>query len=528
MMFIMNYTKASQNYEPALSQQPPKGRFSVNLAANVANFVVSTLLGLWFTPYLIHHLGVAAYGLIPLATTVTSYLGLFTISLNGAVGRFLTIALEQNDNATANRIFNTSLVGSMTIVILLLVPTLWLSTHAAWFFSVPKGYEQQFSWLFLCTIGMFLLSTLSSAFSVSSFCRNRFDLSNIVNIAASIVRVGVVVALFKLFVPSVWHIGAGMVVAGTLGIVGSTAIWRYLTPMLKIRPNLFSMQALRSLVGTGGWMAVNQIGTLLYLSIDLIVVNKLLGADAGGRYGALMQWSALLRGIAGTLAGVFGPTILAFYAHDDVLGLVHYARQSVKFLGLMIALPIGLICGLSRPLLHAWLGPEFTQLAPLMSLMTIHLCVNLGVLPLFNIQTATNHVRWPGIITCIMGAMNLGLALFLAGPMGYGMYGVAAAGAIMLTAKNLVFTPLYGARILGVGLSTFYRETIPIIAATLGLAVAGQVAVSLFRVQGWPALVVNGAVLTGVYLAVTSLLLLTREERAAALRLVAPHWILRP
>ena len=52
-------------------------------------------------------------------------------------------------------------------------------------------------------------------------------------------------------------------------------------------------------------------------------------------------------------------------------------------------------------------------------------------------------MRVPAIVTIVMGFGNLGLAILLAGPMGWGLYGVAAAGAIALTAKNLIFTPLY-------------------------------------------------------------------------------------
>ena len=78
------------------------------------------------------------------------------------------------------------------------------------------------------------------------------------------------------------------------------------------------MQTLKKLLGTGGWIVVNQIGTLLYLSIDLIVVNRVGGAVAGGRYAAVMQWSTLLRTIAGTIAGVFAPTILYHYAGNNI------------------------------------------------------------------------------------------------------------------------------------------------------------------------------------------------------------------
>ena len=509
-----------------IDAHPPKGRFALNLVANVANFLVSAIIGVWYTPYLIHHLSVEVYGMVPLAVSVTNYLGLFTLALNGAVGRFLTIALEKRDYTEANRIFNTSLVGSAVIVLILLGPTFWLSTHASWFFKVPAGYEQHFSWLFLCTIGLFLLTTMSSAFSLSSFSRNRFDLSNAVNIVTNIVRVAVVVLLFRMLAPaSVWHVGVGMVVSGIVGIIGAMMIWRYLTPMLHIIPKMFNKVTLVQLTSTGGWLVITQIGTLLFLSIDLIVVNRLLGDKAVGNYGAVMYWSSLLRSIAGVVAGVFAPTVIALYARNDLVGMVRYSRKAVKFLGLVMALPIGIICGLSGPLLRVWLGPGFEWLAMLMSLMTIHLCVNLGILPLFNIQVATNNVRIPGIVTLVTGALNLGLAILLAGPVGWGMYGVAAAGAIMLTTKNLIFTPLYGAHILGIGYGSFFRETIPIICATLGIAGMGWLISSHIYIRNWPMLIGVGLAIACIYLVFSYTILLTKDEREMALRMVAPRRI---
>ncbi len=448
------------------------------------------------------------------------YMSLSTVALNGAVGRYLTIAIERKDTEEANAVFNTSLTGSAILVALLLGPGIWLSLRAPSFFDAPAGCERQFSFLFLCTVGTFLLATFSTAFSLVSFCRNRFDLSNAVSISGSIVRVGLVVVLFAYWPPQVWHVGVGLLASALLSLLASVAIWRYLTPMLHIRPAMFSLGTLRRLTATGGWMVVNQIGSILYLGIDLVVVNKMIGADAAGRYGAVMQWSTMLRGLAGVIAGVFAPTILSFYAHGDVPGLVSYSRQAVKLLGLLIGLPIGIICGLSRPLLHVWLGPQFEPLAPLMSLMTIHLCVNLGVIPLFNIAVATNDVRWPGIVTCTMGAGNLGLAVLLAGPARWGVYGVAAAGAVMLTAKNLIFTPLYGARILGLGYGAFYRETVPIILATLSLSGIGWMVASMGSVQSWLGLLTASMGLSAVYVGIAFGLLLTKQERGAALRML--------
>ncbi len=500
-----------------------KSRFVANITANLLSFAVAILIGLWFTPYLIRHLGIAAYGLIPLATTVSSYLGLATITLNGAVGRFLTIAIEREDTKEANRIFNTALLGNVIIVCILFVPALLASSHVSAFFNVPAGCERSFAWLFFCVICSFFLAALNSSFSLATFCRNRFDLSSTVEILSNLIRVGTVVVLFCCFVPQVWHIGVGALLAVVVSLTGSIIIWRRLTPMLHIEPRAFDMATLRSLTSMGGWFFVNQLGTLLFLCIDLIVVNKMLGAEAGGRYGAVMQWSSLLRSLAGVMAGVFGPTIFMLYARQDMTGLVRYSQQAVKFLGLTMALPIGIICGFSSSLLSVWLGPKFASLAPLMSLMTIHLAVNLSVLPLFNIRVATKRVRVPGIVTCVTGAVNLGLALLLAGPVGWGMYGVAAAGAIMLTAVNLIFTPWYAAHVLDIPGGTFFRGTLPNICTTLGLAAACWAVSHYFQIHSWLGLVVGGGAIAFAYSLYIFAIALKTSEREAVLNMILSH-----
>lgn len=496
-----------------------------NMATNLLSFGLSVMIGVWFTPYLIRHLGLEAYGLIPLVMTITSYLGLATLTLNGAVGRFMTIALERKDAKEANEIFNTALFGNILIIGLLFVPAVLASWQASKFLNVPTGSETALAWLFFCIICSFFLTTLNSSFSLSSFCRNRFDLSNAVGILSNLVRVGTVVALFTWFKPQVWHIGIGALMAAVFTIVGSIIIWRRLTPILHIAPQAFHVGTLRNLTSMGGWFLLSQVGALLFLGIDLIVVNKLFGAEAGGRYGAVLQWSSLLRSLAGVMAGVFGPTIFMLYARQDLPGLVRYSQQAVRFIGLTMALPIGIICGFSSPLLAVWLGPDFEPLAPLLSLMTIHLAANLGVLPLFNIRVATKKVRIPGIVTLVMGLMNLGLALLLAGPVGWGIYGVASASAIVLTLGNLIYGPWYAACILGIPGGTFFKSTLPSICTTLGVTMTCWLIARYFPIRSliglvlWALAIVNGYALYVYAIAMKS------SERVRLLQMIRTAFI---
>ncbi|MHB9129639.1 MAG: lipopolysaccharide biosynthesis protein [Armatimonadota bacterium] len=495
-----------------IGEQRKRGRFLLNIITNIVNFFLSILIGLWFTPYLIKHLGVASYGMLPLILQITSYLQIVTLAINAMVARNITIAIEQGEDVKANIYFNTSLFSSIGMVIVLCAPAWLLCTHANLLIHVPPGMEQDISLLFLLAFGMFALSTLSTPFEVASYCLNRFDLRNYIQIAGNVTRIGLVVLLFMLAHPDVKQVFFASLVASIVTFALVIYLWRYLLPELSIRLHLFAWSALQELFSSGMWMVITQVGTLLFLAIDLLVVNRVLGPKPAGEYGAIMQWSALLRGIAGVLVGVFGPSITNLYAHGNIPGLVTYTRQSVRFVGYLIALPIGLICGLAHPLLVTWLGPSFGHLAPLLQLMTIHLAVNLALQPIFLVFVATNTVRTPGIVSCVMGVMNLGLAFLLAGPAEWGMYGVAAAGAIMLTLKNAIFTPLYGAHVLQVPRLTFMREMLLIVGAAIAVTVICLYLDRLVGKDSWRSLLTIGSLVSVAYL-IVCWISLSREDR---------------
>ena len=65
----------------------------------------------------------------------------------------------------------------------------------------------------------------------------------------------------------------------------------------------------------------------------------------------------------------------------------------------------------------------FVEQAPLLSLMTAPLCLNLGYSPLHNISTATNKVKIPGLVQILSGLANLFLAILFSVHRGLGLYG---------------------------------------------------------------------------------------------------------
>ena len=304
------------------------------------------------------------------------------------------------------------------------------------------------------------MNQIKTPFGVSCFCSNRLDLQNVVSVCETLTRVGLVALLFLVFTPKVEFVGIAILAGTIVSTIGTVWLWKTLTPNLKIRLRDFDWPILRGLCSTGGWVIISQIGVMLYLNIDLVLANRLFGAEQSGRYAAVLQLPALLRTLAIAVGEIFAPTMFHIYARGDLEGLTVYLDRAIKSLGLALALGIGLVCGFAKPLLQLWLGPTFVSMAPLLCLMAFHLCINLSMYPLYAVPLAANRVKLPGLVTLAVGVINLMLALFLAGALGWGLYGLAAAGAISLTLRHLVFTPLYGALILRQSLKTFYRRVV--------------------------------------------------------------------
>jgi membrane protein EpsK len=498
-----------------------KKQVIVNIASNILAYTINLLIGLWFAPYLINNLGVAAYGLIPLANSVTSYMSLLSFALNGALGRFLIIDIRNDNKNLANQTFNTALVGSLLISFAAIPLIIFFSINVPRFFKIPPGTEIAAQFLFFYVLISFLISMVDSCFAVSSWAKSRFDLRNGVIIASLVVRTVLIVLIFQFISPSIWQVGFAILISTVIGLLGDFWIWRKLTPELSIAPRLFSRARVSDLFGMGGWMVVNQIGTLLFLNIDLVVANIVLGPEISGEYGTLLLFSTLLRGLSGTVSGVLNPIIISKYADNDMEGMTRFSKQAVRIMNMAISLPVGLLCGLGKPFLEIWLGKEFGNLWLLLFLMVFHLSINLSVLPLFAIQSALNKVKVPGIVTLGMGIVNFFLALFLTIVFKWGEYGIAAAAAITLSAKNVLFTPIYGALIQKIPWHSYISRVIPGLLSTILITAVSFALSVVIKIPNWPEFILIAGAITVFSIICMYYIGLSKEERAYFLK----NWV---
>jgi O-antigen/teichoic acid export membrane protein len=491
-------------------------RFAINVASGFGSLALGSVIGMWYTPFMIRHLGVAVYGLVPLANSITNYLSIVTGAIGSTVARFIVADLARGDADNANRHFNTFLaVGGAIAAGLFAVSSAFGLTLFPVVFKIPPGQERAAEYVFIAVTGTFLLSTITNVFASSIWVANRFEIQSLIDGATSILRVGLIVVFFQIWTPALWQVAIALTGAGVFALVAMMLACRKLAPALRVRPSDFDRTKVAELRYTGSWLGVCQIGNVLFYYMDLILADVLLGPKALGYYAPLVQWLALLRMLAGMVAGVLGPPLIVFFARREMDSLLRVSRQAAKFLGLLMALPIGLLCGFGRPLLQTWLGrslPDIVRYAPLVWLLLLPMCLEAAQMHLGSVIIAANRLRTPGLFYVGSGLAYVLGALWLARHFQLGLYGVALAGAVVSVARSL-FNSTYATRVSERKGNAFVGLMARAAAAAFAIAGAAWIASHWLVPGSWIRLGLFAAPLGALYLWVAYSFLLNEEDR---------------
>jgi len=501
----------SDTYEDVLEA---KKHLLSNVGSNVLLVVVTSLIGIWMTPYLIRHMGLAVYAMVPLISSVVSYFSLLTSGITSAVGRFVGIHLKKGDLERGNVYFNSAFFGMLILFSALTVIVILSSVFLSRVLTVPEGYEFATSLLFIFISASSFLTALSSSFFVSTFVRHRFDLGNLARVVSRLFRVAVMVVCFLYLGASLVYVGLSYLSMTLLLLAFSILLTRRLTPELHIKWKFFKPDVLYEIGVMSGWITVDQIGTLLYLSIDLIIINLFLGAEAGGRYAPILQLVLLLQVLSFTIGGIFAPVAYSYITNNEIGALSRQAGRSVKYVGLIMALFIGGMCGFSKPLLERWLGPSFAELNPLLWLLAFPQAIFLAINPLYNINRGMNKVSVPAIATVIGGVLNLVLSILLVKYTTLGLYGVAIATVFSYAVRCIFFTPIYTALILGQSATSFIKKVVPGLITSVVVGLLCLVLSRILFLASYMRLAVVGFVVCVLYIPLCYAAMLDRSDRA--------------
>lgn len=342
---------------------------------------INPLLQLALTPYFISRLGRQQFGLWVLGLTVVNMSQV--ISLGAGVAATKHVSADLGAGATDRAVaavraaVAVALVGGLSAVILL-----WLLAPviAARFFS-PLGSSSLVAAIFLLAVVAGAVQEIDSVYSGALRGAERFDLSARVEVPA---RIGIGIVLIWL---AARYGSAATMLAGLAAAMSMKALlkgWQAAFLLGDGRCCLPSRAVipLKRVLHFGVWQWAQTLGSVMFTSLDQLLIGGLLGSRALMRYSVCLQLAQYVHTIPSAAMQVIFPRVSS-------LGRGLDGRSGNSLLGsaTLVAVALSGLLGLllvifAHPLLAHWIGPAFadenSRLLVLLVVVHIVLAFNIG------------------------------------------------------------------------------------------------------------------------------------------------------
>ena len=431
-------------------------RTSLNLVTEILCVVLTTIIGLVMVPYYIDQLGMAAYAVVPLANSVSSYMIIVANCFGNAINRFLVVALEKKCAEDANRTYSTSLMLMVMIAAVLLPVTAVIAYLSPYIFDVPDGSYDSVRILFLCEFWSSIFLNFGTCFNTTMMVYNKTYVVNSIRSSYLIIQIVGTVAAFMLFGPKLEYIGYSYMIGIFVYILASYIVMKKGFPDLRFDRKLSEHAHMMEIGKLAVWSALVRIGNLMFLQASLIISNILLGSEVQGGFSLVVSMVSMVGTACTAFTNIFTPFYYRFYSENDMGSLVKIALLGIKFLSLLIAMPLAYVCVFSPEIFDFWVGSEYEYLKDTVWIMFLLLTFNSvsGVIDV--IPTIMLKVNQAALITGLTGALNIILSVAFVVFTDWGILGIAAGYMVSMFVRNGVVFPVFIARIVGAKWHTFF------------------------------------------------------------------------
>ncbi|MCQ2070367.1 MAG: lipopolysaccharide biosynthesis protein [archaeon] len=448
----------TENTTPAenSSEQKFNSKVSINMLTNIVRTLLMALFGFLMVPYYIDSLGLAAYAIIPLATSIVAYILAVTDSLGDAFARFIAVSIQHGEFDEANRNYSTASIGLLRIILMATPICILVSILSPYIFQVGDTAFFEVQTFFV----MVLLSSLAMSYSAgmdSVFVGyNRLYATYISKTVYIVLQVGIVLAWFFLFGPSLWSIGMSYVVATTVMLVMMFLWKRRICPDIRLSRRSYSPEHMKDMGALGLWTTVSELGILMFIQASLVLSNIYLGAESQGEFSIVANMISMINTATTSITVVFVPLAYRKYAEEDYEGLVKVVNLFTKFVGLVMVFPIAFILVFMEQIIGLWLGDGYEAIYDLLMVMLPVQVAVTTVRVLMNVPLVYLKMETVAKITLVIGLFNVAITFLSLNFTDLGLIGISMCWVISMLMIKVGFYPIYAARITGQKLRCYY------------------------------------------------------------------------
>ena len=421
------------------------------------SIIVSTIIQLLYTPFLISKLGQSEYGLYSLVNSIIGYLVVLDLGFGNAIVVYTAKYRAVNDTESEQK-----LLGMFKIVFYI-IGLFAMMLGIILFLNVNNIFGNSMTDVELekTKIMMLILTLnlgLSFSFNIYTCIINayeKFVFQKILAILTSIIKPIIMIPLLLLGFKSITMV---LVLTG-INICIMFLNYFYCKKTIKCKTKFIGFDKLlfKTIIGYSIWIFIGTIVDKVNWSVDNIILGAVSGTVAVSVYSVASQLNLLFINLSTAVSGVLLPKVSKMVAKNSSSKqltdeLIKVGRIQYYIIFLMCS---GLIM-FGRQFIDAWVGPDYSQSYYVALILIIPVCFpliqNLGL----SIIQAMNKFRFRSISTLVMAIINVFISIYLAKK--FGPIGAAIGTGIALIICNLIITNIYYYKIIKLDVIRFWKD----------------------------------------------------------------------
>jgi O-antigen/teichoic acid export membrane protein len=412
-----------------------------NSGFSALGFLVVTGLVFIVTPYTLHRLGPAGFGIWALGGVMNAYAQLADFGISRALVKYIAEYDARKDSVKLNEVVNTGLILYVGLALgggAILLP--FRSVFIGPLFRIPTELQQEAWFVFT---GLILIAMWTLVFSVFESLLNglqRLDLTNTLATTMQIFSaVGVFIALESGF-------GLRGLVVKNAVIAGLTSVvylymMRRVLPGLHLDWRLFQPARARELLRFGSNIQIVNVVVLLLEPLNKILLSRFLSLNAVAYYEIGTNVVRQVVNLFHALIFAIYPTASGIHATQGHRAVAQMYVRSTRYMAIL-ALPVfSLLILLAEPFIRAWIGPGYQPAAVTVQLLAMARFFSILGMPAYFIAQGIGQPRLSTLSSVYTGVSGLLLSIGMLLMFGY--YGLVVGNAIALATGSLLMLLLF-------------------------------------------------------------------------------------
>lgn len=492
-------------------------RLALNMSFTIISFVITTCVSFFLTPYIVRHLGRAAYGFLGLSTNIIGYTSLITVALNAMAGRFISISYMKGNVEGANKYFSSVFFSNLILAGAILVLSAFFLYYIDILLDVPPNLLGDVRLLFLILTMNSMIGLVTNQYAIATFIKNKLYLNSIRGIIATLLSALTLLVSYGFFPAHLWYNGLSGIIITVYTVWFNVKYRNTLTPDLRVNIRNFDIHRVLELIKSGAWNIITKLSDILSQGLDLLFANLFVGAAAMGTFSISKTIPMMALSLMSQIANTFSPHVTNLYANGQIDQIVHELKKSIRVTS-CFSTPV--LCSLyvfSGDFFHLWLpGQDNNQLWLLTVLGFIASPFTMPQEALWNVFTITNKLKLSslallcesvGVFTTILVMMN-----FIKEPASR-LIVLACTRTVWGAFRSAFFLPMYSAHCLGKSKFTFYKEILHSVGALVVACSICWLLREVLPVHSWIKLIMDIAITCVIGFTINFYFVMTKNDK---------------